>query len=137
MKVPALTFENFSFSRYIIDLTSEEFDEAKDAVVAMWYGVFELWEPLPGEIRLKKRELVLKYLIMWYLADLYPTRLTGGVMGSGGMPLNGKTIKSVQLQFRKLNLPDAYEALGTNQFGVKAAEMIHAAPEMGGVYGNY
>lgn len=135
MKVPALTFENFSFSRYIIDLTSEEFDEAKDAVVAMWYGVFELWEPLPGEIRLKKRELVLKYLIMWYLADLYPTRLTGGVMGSGGMPLNGKTIKSVQLQFRKLNLPDAYEALGTNQFGVKAAEMIHYAPEMGGVYG--
>ena len=137
MKVPALTFENFSFSRYISDLTSEEFDEAKDAVVAMWFGVFELWEPLPGEIRLKKRELVLKYLIMWYLADLYPTRLTGGVMGSGGMPLNGKTIKSVQLQFRKLNLPDAYEALGTNQFGVKAAEMIHAAPEMGGVYGNY
>lgn len=135
MKVPALTFENFSFARYIIDLTSEEFDEAKDAVVAMWYGVFELWEPLPGEIRLKKRELVLKYLIMWYLADLYPTRLTGGVMGSGGMPLNGKTIKSVQLQFRKLNLPDAYEALGTNQFGVKAAEMIHYAPEMGGVYG--
>jgi hypothetical protein len=135
MKVPALTFENFSFSRYIIDLTSEEFDEAKDAVVAMWYGVFELWEPLPGEIRLKKRELVLKYLIMWYLADLYPTRLTGGVMGSGGMPLNGKTIKSVQLQFRKLNLPDAYEALGTNQFGVKAAEMIHYAPEMMGVYG--
>lgn len=135
MKVPALTFENFSFSRYIIDLTSEEFDEAKDAVVAMWYGVFELWEPLPGEIRLKKRELVLKYLIMWYLADLYPTRLTGGIMGSGGMPLNGKTIKSVQLQFRKLNLPDAYEALGTNQFGVKAAEMIHYAPEMMGVYG--
>lgn len=135
MKVPALTFENFSFSRYIIDLTSEEFDEAKDSVIAMWYGVFELWEPLPGEIRLKKRELVLKYLIMWYLADLYPTRLTGGVMGSGGIPLNGKTIKSVQLQFRKLNLPDAYEALGTNQFGVKAAEMIHYAPEMMGVYG--
>lgn len=135
MKVPALTFENFSFSRYISDLTSEEFDEAKDAVVAMWFGVFELWEPLPGEIRLKKRELVLKYLIMWYLADLYPTRLKGGIMGSGGMPLNGKTIKSVQLQFRKLNLPDSYEALGTNQFGVKAAEMIHYAPEMMGVYG--
>jgi hypothetical protein len=51
------------------------------------------------------------------------------------MPLNGKTIKSVQLQFRKLNLPDSYEALGTNQFGVKAAEMIHYAPEMMGVYG--
>lgn len=135
MKVPALTFENFSFSRYIVDLTSNEFEEAKDAVVAMWYGVFELWEPLPEDIRLKKRELALSYLIMWYLADLYPTRLSGGIMGSGGMPLNGKTIKSVQLQFRKLNLPASYEALGTNQFGVKAAEMIHYAPEMMGVYG--
>lgn len=130
MRVPALTFENFDFSRYIIDLTSEEFDMAKDSVIAMWYGVFELWEPLGAEIRMAKRELVLKYLIMWYLADLYPTRLTGGIMGSGGMPLNGKTIKSVQLQFRKLNLPASYEALGTNQFGVKAAEMIHYAPEM-------
>ena len=135
MRVPALTFENFDFSRYIIDLTSEEFDMAKDAVIAMWYGVFELWQPLGAEIRMSKRALVLKYLIMWYLADMYPTRLVGGIMGSGGMPLNGKTIKSVQLQFRKLNLPDAYEALGTNQFGVKAAEMIHYAPEMMGVYG--
>lgn len=135
MRVPALAFENFDFSRYIIDLTPEEFETAKDAVVAMWYGVFELWQPLVDEIRMAKRELVLKYLIMWYLADLYPTRLTGGIMGSGGMPLNGKSIKSVQLQFRKLNLPDSYEALGTNQFGVKAAEMIHYAPEMMGVYG--
>lgn len=135
MRVPALAFENFSFSRYIVDLTSEEFDEAKDAVTAMWYGVFELWQPLPEEVRMAKRELVLKYLIMWQLADLYPTRLTGGMTGSAGMPLNGKTIKSVQLQFRKLNLPDSYEALSTNQFGIKAAEMIHYAPEMMGVYG--
>lgn len=135
MSVPSLAFENFQFSRYISGLTEEEFEEAKDAVRAMWFGVFELWEPLPNEARLAKRELVFKYLIMWYLADLYPTRLAGGVMGSGGMPLNGKTIKSVQLQFRKLNLPASYEALGTNQFGVKAAEMIHYAPEMMGVYG--
>lgn len=135
MKVPALVFENFKFSRYVAGLTAEEFEEAKDAVTAMWYGVFELWEPLPGEIRMAKRELVLNYLIMWYLADMFPTRLQGGLMGSGGMPLLGKTIKSVQLQFRKLNLPDSYEALSTNQFGVKAAEMVHYAPEMMGVYG--
>lgn len=101
----------------------------------MWYGVFELWQPLPEEARNAKRELVLKYLIMWYLADLYPTRLMGGMMGSGGMPLAGKSIRSVQLQFRRLGLPDSYESLSTNQFGVKAAEMIHYAPEMMGVYG--
>lgn len=135
MKVPALAFSNFDFSRYILDLKEVEFEEAKDAVVAMWYGVFELWEPLPADVRLAKRELVLKYLIMWYLADMYPTRLAGGVMGTGGMPINSKTIKSINIQFRKLNLPASYEALGTNQFGVKAAEMIHYAPEMGGVYG--
>lgn len=130
MKVPALAFSNFKYSRYILDLTETEFEEAKDAVVAMWYGVFELWEPLPNDIRMLKRVTVLEYLIMWYLADMYPTRLTGGIMGSGGMPLSGKTIKSIQLHFKKLNLPDSYESLGTNQFGVKAAEMIHYAPEM-------
>lgn len=135
MKVPALAFSNFDFSRYILDLKEVEFEEAKDAVVAMWYGVFELWEPLPADVRLAKRELVLKYLIMWYLADMYPTRLAGGVMGTGGMPINSKTIKSINIQFRKLNLPASYEALGTNQFGVKAAEMIHYAPEMMGIYG--
>ena len=135
MKVPALAFSNFKYSRYILDLTEEEFDEAKDAVVAMWYGVFELWEPLPSDVRMVKRELVLNYLIMWYLADMFPLRLTSGVMGTGGMPLNSKTIKSVNLQFRKLNLPQAYDSLGTNQFGLKAAQMIRYAPEMMGVYG--
>ena len=130
MKVPALAFSNFEFSRYILDLKEEEFEEAKSAVTSMWYGVFELWEPLPGDIRMLKRELVFKYLIMWYLADMFPLRLTNGVMGTGGMPLNSKTIKSVNLQFRKLNLPASYDALGTNQFGVKAAEMIRYAPEM-------
>ena len=133
--VPALAFVNFKFSRYILDLKEEEFEEAKDAVTSMWYGVFELWGPLPDEVRMAKRELVFNYLIMWYLADMFPTRLYGGIMGTGGLPLNGKTIKSVSLQFRKLNLPSVYEALGTNQFGIKAAEMIHYAPEMGGVYG--
>jgi hypothetical protein len=135
MKVPALTFLNFKFSRYILDLKETEFEEAKDAVTAMRYGVFELWEPLPSDVRMVKRELILNYLIMWYLADMFPTRLTGGVMGTGGMPLNSKTIKSINIQFRKLNLPESYDALGSNQFGIKAAEMIRYAPEMMGVYG--
>ena len=135
MKVPALVFSNFKYSRYILNLTEEEFEEAKDAVTSMWYGVFELWEPLPADVRMVKRELILNYLIMWYLADMFPLRLTMGVMGTGGMPLNSKTIKSINIQFRKLQLPPSYEALGTNQFGVKAAEMIRYAPEMMGVYG--
>ena len=133
--VPALAFVNFKFSRYILDLKEEEFEEAKDAVTAMWYGVFELWSPLPDEVRMAKRELVFNYLIMWYLADMFPTRLTGGQMTTGGMPINSKTIKSINIQFRKMNLPECYEPLGTNQYGLKAAEMIHYAPEVGGIYG--
>lgn len=135
MRVPALAFDNFKFSRYIIGLTPSEFEEAKDSVTAMWYGVFELWSVMPEDVRNAKRALVLNYLIMWYLADLFPARLTGGIMGSAGIPLSAKSIKSIQLQFRRLQLPAEYEALSTNQFGVKAAEMIHYSPEMMGVYG--
>ena len=62
MSVPSLAFTNFQFSRYIAGLTEEEFEEAKEAVTSMWFGVFELWEPLPGEVRMAKRALVFKYV---------------------------------------------------------------------------
>lgn len=135
MEVPALSFSTFKYARYIADLTEEEFEEAKTSVMAMWSGVFELWSVLDSQTRNMKRQEVFSYLIAWYLADMYPTRLVGGMLGAGGMPISSKSIKSVQLQFRKLNLPDSYEVLATNQFGVKAASMIHYAPEMMGVYG--
>ena len=135
MTVPALALVNFQYKRYIDNLTEEEFDEAKDFVTTKWYGVFEMWEVLPQDVKFKKREVIFSLLIMWYLADMYPTRLVGGVMGQGGMPLSAKSIKSIQLQFRKLNMPEGYDELATNQFGIKAASMIRSAPEMMGVYG--
>ena len=135
MTVPALALANFQYKRYIDNLTEEEFNEAKDFVTTKWYGVFEMWEVLPEDVKLKKREIIFSLLIMWYLADMYPTRLVGGIMGQGGMPLSAKSIKSIQLQFRKLNMPEGYDELATNQFGIKAASMIRSAPEMMGVYG--
>ena len=98
--------------------------------------VFEMWEVLPEDVKFKKREIIFSLLVMWYLADMYPTRLVGGMMGQGGMPLSAKSIKSIQLQFRKLNMPEGYDELATNQFGIKAASMIRTAPELMGVYGD-
>ena len=33
MKVPALAFTNFKFSRYILNLTEEEFEETYDEII--------------------------------------------------------------------------------------------------------
>ena len=123
MTVPALALANFQYKRYIDNLTEEEFNEAKDFVTTKWYGVFEMWEVLPEDVKFKKRETIFSLLI-------------GGMMGQGGMPLSAKSIKSIQLQFRKLNMPEGYDELATNQFGIKAASMIRSAPEMMGVYGD-
>ena len=83
MTVPALALANFQYKRYIDNLTEEEFDEAKDFVTTKWYGVFEMWEVLPEDVKFKKREVIFSLFIAWYLADMYPTRLIGGMMGQG------------------------------------------------------
>jgi hypothetical protein len=57
MTVPALALANFQYKRYIDNLTEEEFNEAKDFVTTKWYGVFEMWEVLPEEVKLKKRDI--------------------------------------------------------------------------------
>lgn len=56
MTVPALALANFQYKRYIDNLTEEEFDEAKDFVTTKWYGVFEMWEVLPEDVKFKKEK---------------------------------------------------------------------------------
>ena len=58
MTVPALALANFQYKRYIDNLTEEEFSEAKDFVTTKWYGVFEMWEVLPQDVKFKKREVI-------------------------------------------------------------------------------
>lgn len=61
MTVPALALANFQYKRYIDNLTEEEFDEAKDFVTTKWYGVFEMWEVLPEDVKFKKRNNFLTF----------------------------------------------------------------------------
>jgi hypothetical protein len=130
-----VTYVDFTYKNKFTELTEDEFTEAKDIVKAMWYGVTQLWAVCEEEVRNQKRSAVLNLLIAWYLADVYPTRLTGGMQTSGGMPITRKRIRDVDISYASLNLPQAYDALGSNQFGVKAANLIRYAPEMMGIYG--
>lgn len=136
-KTNTLQYEDFYYKKYIRDLTREEFEEARDIVVAMWSGVLELWECLDSETKQRKRSLALSLLVAWYLVDLYPDRVTGGITSGGGLGVSGKSIRDVSIQYRDLNanLPQVYAALSTNQFGIKVADLLRYAPEMMGVYG--
>ena len=130
-----LQYEDFTYRDKLRNLTGDEFVEARDIVLAMWSGCLELWQCLDEDTRNRKRSAVFNLLVMWYLADTYPTRLTAGTQSSGGMPISAKRIRDVSITYRELQLPESYEALGSNQYGVKAAMMIRYAPEMMGVYG--
>lgn len=130
-----VTYIDFTYKNKFTELSEDEFTEAKDIVKAMWYGVTQLWAVCEEDVRNQKRSAVLNLLIAWYLADVYPTRLTGGMQTSGGMPITRKRIRDVDISYASLNLPQAYDALGSNQFGVKAANLIRYAPEMMGIYG--
>lgn len=131
-----VNYVDFTYKNKFTELTEDEFTEAKNIVKAMWYGVTQLWAVCEEEeVRNQKRSAVLNLLIAWYLADVYPTRLTGGMQTSGGMPITRKRIRDVDISYASLNLPQAYDALGSNQFGVKAANLIRYAPEMMGIYG--
>ena len=137
MDRPASTLQyvDFTYKDKLRSLTEAEFIEARDIVLAMWSGCLQLWECLDEDTRNRKRSAVFNLLVMWYLADMYPTRLTAGMQSAGGMPIAGKKIRDVAIQYAQLKLPESYDALASNQFGIKAAMMIRYAPEMMGVYG--
>lgn len=130
-----VTYVDFTYKNKFTDLSEAEFEEACNIVKAIWSGVLELWAVCEESVRNQKRSAVMNLLLAWYLADTYPTKLTGGMQTSGGMPITRKRIRDVDISYAQLNLPQAYDALGSNQFGIKAAMLIRYAPEMMGIYG--
>lgn len=137
MAVPAstLNYNDFTYRDKFLNLSEEEFTEARDIVMAMWSGVMEMWGACSEDVRQRKRSAVMNLLVAWYLADVYPLKLTGGIQSSGGMPVASKHIRDVSVSFHQLDLPEEYGALASNQFGIKAAYLIRYAPDMMGVYG--
>lgn len=130
-----LTYMDFTYKNKFNDLQEDEFTEACNIVKAMWSGVLEMWGACEPSVRYQKRSAVMNLLVAWYLADMYPTKLVGGMQTSGGMPITRKRIRDVDISYASLSLPAAYDALASNQFGVKAAMLIRYAPDMMGVYG--
>ena len=133
-----LAYNDFTYKRFFYDLSEEEFVESRDIVIAMWSGVLEMWGACSEEIRLRKRSACLNLLVAWYLADAFSNKVVG-VQSSGGMPISQKSITDalggINIKYKDLNLPQAYDALSSNQFGIKAAMIIRYAPDMMGVYG--
>lgn len=130
-----LSWEDFTYKGHFRDLTEAQFNEAREIILALWSGVLEMWEVLPEDVKLRKRSAVMNLLVAWYLADTYPTKVVGGVQTSGGMPMTRKRIRDVDISFKALDLPESYQSLASNQFGIKAANLIRYAPDMMGVYG--
>ena len=125
---------DFKFARNFRGLTQDDYDDAYDEVSTRFAGVSTLWAILDTTIQTNKRTLCLNYLVAWYLADMYPFKVTG--IDADGRPLNSKSIGGTFLSFATLgNRDSTLQELTTNTFGLKAKAMIETAPEMMGIYG--
>lgn len=124
---------DFLYAHNFPTLSDDEINSAYLEVSVMFSGVSSLWGVLPTELREKKRELCMNLLVAWYLADMFPSALTG-VIGNGGMAISSKSIGGTSLSFSDMNAQDGLKQLNSNIFGQKALILIQSAPERLGIY---
>lgn len=128
---PYLELEDFMFSERFLDLTEVQLGRALQIVNAQFSGVYTLWAFLPPQERDAKRRLCINYLCAWQLALLYPDQAILSA-GSGGLPLKGKKIDGISLQYRdvvKTGGSGVLDMLTTNEWGMQALMMIQSAPD--------
>ena len=77
--------------------------------------------------------LCYNYLVAWWLADAFPSYVTG-IFTTGGVPLKEKKIGSVDLRFKDSTAQSGLAQLETNYFGLRAEALIKSAPEMYKLY---
>lgn len=135
---PYVQLEDFMFADRFEDLNEVQLGKALQIVNAQFSGVYTLWAFLPPTERDAKRKLCINYLLAWQLATLYPDQaiLAGG---SGGMPLKGKKIDGISLQYRdvlRASGSGVLDMLTTNEWGLEALVMIQSAPENYLLYGH-
>lgn len=136
---PRITREWFR-SRYgqnFPDLLTEDKNDIIDTAIldvyTLFYGVGDLWSHLDRELYVSKTRLCYGLLLAWYITDLFPSYAIG-VTSSGGIPIKGKSIGGVKIQFGEtassagsMNNADLLQSLKSNAFGVKAYTMIKAS----------
>lgn len=103
---------------------------AIDDVYTMFSGVGTIWNNNPLKDWFDKTQLCYRFLIAWYIADLYP-RMVAGVPTMGGIPLKSKKIGDVSIVFADSavgspsgNFRDELATLKSNPWGGKAYTMI-------------
>ena len=123
---------NFSFA----DLGVSEIQEGIASVQAQFSGVLNYyWGSLDTLTQTNKRNLVFNLLVAWYLADMFPTSLTG-VTGNAGIPVVKKSIGGVDITFGQYKVQEDMKVLTTNTFGMRSLMMLLTAPERFGMLGS-
>ena len=128
---PYVQLEDFMFSEKFLGLTEVQLGKALQIVNAQFSGVYTLWAFLPPTERDAKRRLCINYLLAWQLATMYPDQAIVS-SGTGGMPLKGKKIDGITLQYKdmvKASGSGVLDMLTTNEWGLEALVMIQSAPE--------
>ena len=107
------------------DIADSILHEAIEAVYSMWVGVSYLWEGHDRQVWYEKTRLCYRYLICWYIADLYP-EYSRGIMSTAGLPILKKKIGPIDITYDKeaLSSDDLLSPLLSNAFGAKAHLMI-------------
>lgn len=134
----SLSPTDFMFARNFPDLPdgSNDIVEAINAIQAQFSGALNnFWGDLDSDTQLAKRNLLLNYLVAWYLADQFTTSATG-VVTNGGMPITRKVIGGVDVTFMQYKIQDDMKIFTTNTFGIRALQMILTAPERFGIRGS-
>lgn len=105
--------------------------ESIEAVYDMFAGVSILWKHAGEQEWYDKTVRCYKFLVAWYIANLYPT-FALGVQSTGGMPILSKKIGDITIHYMdtsKLNTADSVlESLRSNPYGNMALIMIRSAP---------
>lgn len=123
---------NFNFE----DGGTSAIQEGIDAISAQFSGVLtSFWGALDPVSRDNKRNLILNLLVGWYLADMYPTSLTG-ITGNAGLPMVKKSIGGVDITFLQYKIQEEMKPFTTNTFGIRALMMLLTAPERFGMHGS-
>jgi hypothetical protein len=109
------------------EIADEILHEAIEAVYSMWVGVSYLWQGQEKQVWYEKTRLCYRFLICWYIADLYPD-YARGILSTGGLPIASKKIGPVSITYNKEALSagsmDLLSPLLSNVFGAKAHLMI-------------
>lgn len=126
-----IQLDDFMFRDKFIDLTDAQLGIALQIINAQFSGVYTLWSLLPPAERDAKRRLCINYLLAWQLTMLYPDQAAVS-SGTGGMPLKGKKIDYITLQYRdvvRASGSGVLDTLTTNEWGMQALVMLQSAPE--------